>query len=681
MRQQNSPLDRLLRPKSIAVIGGGVWCEQVIEQNRKFGFSGEIWAVHPTRSEIAGIPAFSSLADLPHAPDAAFVGINRQATIEIVRDLAAKGAGGAICFASGFREASAELADGGDLQSALVEAAGSMAILGPNCYGLLNATANVALWPDQHGLVPVKRGVAIVSQSSNIAINLTMQARGLPIAAVVTVGNQAQTGLSRIGAALVEDEAVTAIGFYIEGLDDLQAFEVFAAKAKAAGKPVVALKIGRSAQAQAATISHTASLAGNSAGASALFSRLGIAEVRSLPVLLEALKIAHVVGKLPNTNIASLSCSGGEANLMADTAIGHSVSFPALSEPQKAGLRSVLGPKVALANPLDYHTYIWGNVDAMAETFAHLASGDASLALVILDFPRSDRCNSSEWAKVIAAVEAAKNKAGKPFGILSSLPETMPETIAQDLMARGIVPLTCLDDALAAIETLGAPPGEHSAPLHIAPSPENLRTLNEAEAKALLKTFGVRIPQSRAVPSASEAARAASDIGFPVVLKGTGIAHKTEAGAVALNLPDPVSVEKAALTMPPAGILVEEMITGTIAELLVGVVRDPAHGFVLTLAAGGVLTELLQDSVSLLVPSSRDTVHAALLSLKLSKLLTGYRGQPACDLEAILDTIEAVQACVMERPIEELEINPLLCGADFAIAADALIRCGGQDDG
>lgn len=674
-------LSRLLRPKSIAVIGGGMWCEQVIEQNRKFGFSGDIWAVHPTRTNIAGVAAFPSVNALPDAPDAAFVGVNRHATIDVVRALSDKGAGGAICFASGFREASAELEDGGELQAELVQAAGSMPILGPNCYGLLNATANVALWPDQHGLVPVQRGVAIVSQSSNIAINLTMQSRGLPIAAVITVGNQAQTGLSDICSALLADNAISAIGLYIEGLDDLKAFESFAERARLASKPVVALKIGRSQQAQAATISHTASLAGSSAGASALFRRLGIAEVTNLPTLLEALKLAHTVGRLASTQIASLSCSGGEANLMADTATGRKISFPALSDHQKSALREVLGPKVALANPLDYHTYIWGDVEAMSRTFSHMVDGEVELGLVVLDFPRPDRCSMAEWMKVIDAVEMAKTITGKPFGILSSLPETMPEPIAQDLLERGLVPLCGFDEALAAIEALGSLETQIAAPLHTAPTAKNIRTMDEAESKALLQQHGVRIPMSKSAPSAEEAADVAEAIGFPVVLKGTGIAHKTEAGAVVLGLTDRAAVQAAADKMPTNQFLVEEMITGTIAELLVGVVRDPAHGFVLTLAAGGVLTELLQDSVSLLVPSSREAAREALHSLKIARLLTGYRGQPHCDLEAILDTIEAVQACVMAHPIEEIEINPLLCGPDFAIAADALIRCGGQDDG
>lgn len=187
-------LSRLLRPRSIAVIGGGAWCRSVIQQCQKMGFAGEIWPVHPKSAEVCGISAYSGLNDLPSPPDASFVGVNRNATIEVVRQLSAMGAGGATCFASGFAEASAEDEGASDLQRQLLAAAGEMPILGPNCYGFINTLDGALLWPDQHGCQRVTSGVAILTQSSNIAINLTMQARALPIAYMVTVGNQAQTG-------------------------------------------------------------------------------------------------------------------------------------------------------------------------------------------------------------------------------------------------------------------------------------------------------------------------------------------------------------------------------------------------------------------------------------------------------------------------------------------------------
>ena len=275
-------LERLFRPKSIAVIGGGAWCRNVILRSQEIGFSGPIWAVHPSRSEVAGVPAVASVADLPGAPDAAFVGVNRRATIEVVDALSAMRGGGAICFANGFLEAAGESEDAAEMQQQLLDAAGEMTLIGPNCYGYVNYLDGALLWPDQHGGRRVERGVAILTQSSNIAINLTMQARGLPIGYVVTAGNQAQTGFAEIGAALLADRRVTALGLHVEGVGDVSALENLAATARDMGKPIVALKVGRSRQAQVATVSHTASLAGSDAGGGALLRRLGIAQVDTL---------------------------------------------------------------------------------------------------------------------------------------------------------------------------------------------------------------------------------------------------------------------------------------------------------------------------------------------------------------------------------------------------------------
>ena len=183
-------LKRLLQPSSIAVFGGRE-AHEVVRQCRRMGFSGEIWPVHPTREVVEGYPCFRRIDELPRSPDASFIGVNRNLTIEIVEQLSARGAGGAVCYASGF----SEVDDGKQLNAALLSAAGSMPFLGPNCYGVINYLDGALLWPDQHGGKRVERGVAILSQSSNIGINLTMQARGLPIAYLIALGNQAQTDL------------------------------------------------------------------------------------------------------------------------------------------------------------------------------------------------------------------------------------------------------------------------------------------------------------------------------------------------------------------------------------------------------------------------------------------------------------------------------------------------------
>ncbi len=669
-------LSRLFRPKSIAVIGGGAWCRLVIEQCQKMGFGGTIWPVHPKAEEVAGLPAFKDVDSLPEAPDAAFVGVNRFATIDVVRALSTRGAGGAVCFASGFLEAAAEDAEGTDLQAQLLEAAGDMPFLGPNCYGFINYLDGALLWPDQHGGQRAETGVALVTQSSNIAINLTMQKRGLPLAYVVTAGNQAQSGIAAIGEALLEDDRVTALGLHIEGFGDLRAFEALAARARALGKPIIALKVGKSAEAQAATVSHTASLAGGDAGAGALLSRFGIPRLDDLPSFLETLKLLHVTGRLPSNRIATISCSGGEASLAADTGHMRRVAFPPLNDRQKTDLRAVLGPMVALANPLDYHTYIWRDTEAMTNAFAAMMDPQLAMTMLIADFPRGDRCDASDWECTIAAMIAARERTGANAGFIATLPELMPEEVAARLMEAGVVPFSGLTEAIAACEAASLCLPEPPEPLLLPTATVEPDLIPEAEAKRQLSAYGLRVPHSKRAISATNARAVAVDLGFPVVLKGEGVAHKTEAGAVVLNLTSGQAVSDAAHDMPARSFLIEEMVTGAVAELLIGVVKDPAHGFVMTLAAGGTLTEVLQDSASVLLPASEADLETALNSLRVSRLLNGYRGAAAANREALMAAIRAVEAYVLENALglEEIEINPLLCTPTDAVAADALMR-------
>ncbi len=663
-------LDRLLRPKSVAVIGGGAWCRAVTLQLQKARFGGDIWPVHPRAEDILGLKAYPTVLEVPGVPDAAFVGINRDASIGAVERLARIGAGGAVCFASGF----GETGDGGDANARLLRAAGDMPVLGPNCYGLINAIDGVALWPDQHGCPRVDRGVAILTQSSNIAINLTMQRRGLPIAYVVTCGNQAQLSEAQIADALLDDPRVTAIGLHIEGFGDLGAWQALARKASDKGVPLVALKVGRSEQARAATVSHTASLAGSDAGAQALLDHLGIARVFDLPSLIETLKIFHLGGPLASGGIASISCSGGEASLIADMAQDTPLSFPALTDSQRAGLATALGPKVELANPLDYHTYIWRDVEAMTAAFSAMIEPHLAITLLIVDFPRSDRCDASDWDCVIEAALRTKAARQGRVAMVSSLPELLPEEVARRLMDGGVIPLNGLAEALAAIVAARVRvPAQ--AGLLIPPAEAAAKLLSEAQAKTALAAFGVTVPAylSGSLDCVAEHVR---EQGGVYVLKTTGTAHKSDSGGVALGLTGADAVRRAGQGMTGDVFLLEEMVTDPVAELLVGVVKDPAHGFVLTLGAGGMLTEVWQDSRSLLVPATRDRIEQALRALRIWKLLAGYRGAPAAALGPILDAVEAMQAYVIANAatLEEVEVNPLLCTPTRAVAVDAIIR-------
>jgi acyl-CoA synthetase (NDP forming) len=720
-------LERLLRPRSIAVFGG-VQAAAVVKQSLKMGFAGKIWPVHPTKETVEGLRTYRSVAELPGTPDAAFVGVNRQLTLEIVRSLRKRNAGGAICFAAGFLETGAYDADGDQLQSKLIEAAGDMPIIGPNCYGLINYADGALLWPDQHGgqrLAPGTGGAAIITQSSNIACNLTMQKRGLPVSFLMTAGNQAQTGLSKMALGLIEDERVSCLGLHIEGFDSAAGFEQLAARARELKKPIVAMKVGRSEQAREATISHTASLAGSDAASEAFLRRLGIARMNSIPSFLETLKLLHACGPLPGYTLSSMSCSGGEASVMADSAEGRKVRFPALAETHRAHVKSTLGPLVAVANPLDYHTFIWNNEPAMTATFTAMVSGGFDLNMLVLDFPRIDRCSDADWWPTVRAFEVALKANGARGAIVSSMLENLPEEHAGELFRRGIVPLQGIVEAMDAAEaaafigeawkrpsaaplggevSLKATEGGGKGRAPSSPSPPELGSGNreaahpphkgeeiasvavsirdEAKAKAMLAAAGLPVPDGKRVATPEEAVRAATSLGFPVALKALGIAHKSEHGAVRLNLRDGESVRTAASDLAGLGngLYVERMVQDAVAELIVGITRDPLFGPVMTVGSGGVLVELLKDSTTVLLPATRDAVETALRSLKMFPLLDGYRGRIKSDLDAAIDAILGIGEFAVRNAarIDELDINPLIvCGdGQGAWIGDALLVLG-----
>lgn len=675
-------LDRLLRPETIAVIGGGAWCAAVIEQCRNSGFSGSLLAVHPTRDDIAGASVVRSVEELPWSPDASFIGVNRRITVEVLKSLASVKAGGAVCFASGFEES--DDADGAALQSELLRAAGTVSILGPNCYGYINNLDGVALWPDQHGLTPEKSGVAILTQSSNVALNLTMQKRALPIAYVITTGNQAQQDLASVAMALLDDERVTAIGFHIEGFRRIADFERFARAAYKRGIPIAAIKVGASDEAQRATQSHTASLAGSQAGAYALLQRFGIVSVNTLPELLETLKLLHVYQSLAGGRIASMSCSGGEASLVADAVHRHPLlSLPAIPDTTATTLTQHLGPHVSKVNPLDYHTDIWRNRTAMATVFAAMTGEPYDLTILVLDFPRGDRCDDVDWLIVIDAVIDANQSPNARIAIVSSLVENLPEHHARAFLEQGVAALMEFDVVFSAIEAILKV--KHAAVTtranvwlpRVDANGTEASLVDEAKAKQALALHGVAVPAQQVVHSPEQAQKLSEAMAWPLVLKGLGEAHKSELGLVSLNLTSSREVLMAAEAMSTHASrwLLETMVNDVVVELLVGVVHDAAHGFVLTIASGGVLTELMNDGVSLLLPVSGDDIGEALAQLKIYPLLLGYRGKPGCDVPAIIDQVLALQTFVEHNQdaVFEVEINPLLCTRHAAIAADALL--------
>lgn len=671
-------LERLLRPKSIAVVGGRV-AEEVIRQSRRLGFAGRIFAVHPRRTALADVPCVPRIEDLPEPPDAVFLGVNREATVEAARRLRELGAGGIVAYASGFAEAS----DGALLQRQLIEEAGDMALLGPNCYGMLNLLDRVALWPDSHGARPVERGVALITQSGNIGITLTLQERSLPIACVLSVGNQAQLAVHHYLDALADDPGITAIGLYLEEIAEPAAFALAVGRCAARRVPVVAIKAGRSDAGARATLSHTSSLAGQDRVVDAFLRRHGVARVDSLADLLETLKLLHVQGPLPGRRIGSLGCSGGDAAMVADLAAAADLELPPLPEPARRHLAGVLGPGVALANPLDYHTAIWGDRERLTRCFAAMQGAGFDVTLLVLDHPRPDAHDARAWDAAAGAMADAARTTGARAIVVSSLPETMPPEVRERLMTARVAPMQGLPECMRAVARaawIGAawrrsgrsPPGARA----VAPPLRDGALLREDDAKRVLARHGIAVPEGEVVPLA-EAVAAARRIGFPVTLKtAAGLARRTEAGGVILDLRTARQVAAAAARLARLGdlVLVERMLPRPVAELIVGIETDPHFGPHLVLGAGGIMAELWRDTGLLLLPAEPADVLEALRALRIWPVLEGFRNAPAADVDAIVRIVCRVGALALAQEIAALEINPLMVYGDGAIAADALVR-------
>jgi acyl-CoA synthetase (NDP forming) len=546
-----------------------------------------------------------------------------------------------------------------------------MPLIGPNCYGLLNYLDGAMLWPDQQGGQRVDEGVAIITMSSNVGFNLTMQRRSLPIAYMVSLGNMLKFELHDAIHTFARQDRVTALGLYVETMPEPKAFEEAVNVARELAKPIVAIKTGRSEVAQKMVVSHTASLAGSDVLVSALFERLGVARVDSLEALMEALKVLHVLGPLSGGRIGAMSTSGGDLTLLAD-AMGPSLTMPPLSEKVAQRLRATVHERVAAANPLDYQMFDWDDEDRMADKFSAFLSEDFDVSLCLLDYPREDSCDQSTWGGAERGFVRAAQQTGTKAAVLATFSDTICESVAARLMTAW-----------------SRPPSPPLLTRFGQRQEGTVKVLDEAESKDLLARYGVPVPSARVVRSGAEAevTEAAEELGYPVVVKALGVAHKTEAGGVRLDLgsADQVSAAVKDMSGLSESYLIEKMVDGVVAELIVGVARDEQFGPYLLIGGGGILVEIMKDSAALLLPTTRERVLQALGQLKCAPLFNGFRGAPPADLNAAADVILAVADMVEDDPssIIELDINPLMLQAEGrgVVAADALISLSAKPGG
>ena len=321
---QRQNLLRLLKPRHVAFIGGAD-AETALLSCKRIGFDGKIWAVNPKRETMGGVDCFPSIEHLPEVPDAVFLAVPAKPALEIVSWLANRGAGGVVCYTAGFSDDGKE---GGSSDQPLVDAAGDMAIIGPNCYGLINLIDHVALWPFAHGGFNPGYGAAIITQSGMLSSDITMNQRSLPLAYMVSAGNQSVLQLEDYIDLLCEFDTVRAIGLHIEGLKNIESFSRVARKALALNKPIVVLKTGTSTIGSQLTISHTGSLSGANELYQALFDRLSIISVTSPTQLIETLKLICVSGIPQGNRLIGFTCSGGGATMLADYAEIIGLKFP-----------------------------------------------------------------------------------------------------------------------------------------------------------------------------------------------------------------------------------------------------------------------------------------------------------------------------------------------------------------
>ncbi|WP_159992532.1 acetate--CoA ligase family protein [Roseomonas sp. 18066] len=669
-----SAIGALLRPRSVAVIGASADASKMtgrpIGYLQKYGFTGDIWPVNPRAESIAGLRSFPDVAALPGAPDAAIVLLGAERAEAAVRELAAKGCQAAIVLASGYGEANEE---GARRQQALKDAAGGMRLLGPNTIGLVNLTDAMMLSATgalEVGTLAPGR-ISVVSQSGGILGSLLSRAadRGIGFAKLVSTGNEADIDSSEMIAHLVDDEATDVIAVYMEGLRRPEMFKQAARRAAELGKPIVVYKVGRSDSGARAATSHTGALAGADRVYDALFRQYGVIRAESFTDLLDIPAALATGRRMKGDRVAILTSTGGAGTLLADNCglAGIDVAAPDGATTQRLATLLNEDPGAIGRNPVDVTLaglrpeLFRGAIDALLESPGY----DATVVVI----------GSSALATpdiVTGAIVECQARSEKP--VLAYVSPHAPHLVRL-LNSQGIPAFAAPESCASVLRAL------HRPALPPLPSPVTEDTpilaglpagnLNEAESKALFARFGVPMAREHVAADAQAAAEAARALGGEVVLKvlSRAIAHKSDIGGVRVGL-SPAEVPEACATMlqrltdagapVPEGFLVQERVRGGI-EMILGFHRDPQLGPVILLGSGGVAAELFQDTTLRLLPIVRKDAEAMVEELKAAVLLRGYRGAPAADVPALVDTVLAfaTMAGTAGERLLEAEINPL----------------------
>lgn len=685
-------LDKLLRPRSVAIVGASADTAKLsgrpLAYLEKYGFRGDIYPVNPRVDAIGGRRCYAGIAALPQPPDAAIVLLGAAKAVDAVRELAAIGTGVAIVLASGFGESGAE---GRAREAELKRAAGTMRLLGPNSIGLVNVNDRIVL-SASNALVTddiVQGSIAVVSQSGGILGSLLSraQAQGVGFSKLIATGNENDLDVSDFIDHLAGDSATKVIALYLEGLRKPKAFRAAVTRARAAGKAIVAFKVGRSEAGAQSAASHTGALAGADAVYDALFRQFGVIRAERYSDLID-IPLALSAGRMLKGNrVAIVTSTGGAASLLADAAGSAGLEMPPPDDATAATLKALAIDGATLdRNPIDVTL-----AGVKSETFRTIL--DAVVAS-----PRYDAVAVVLGSSALREPETA----GKPLRECSAASEKpivgfvspdAPQLVRQ-LNLAGVPTFAAPESAataLAALRRYNEAPDTVPANAPAAVVNDDVRALlkhgalNEAESKRLFARFG--IPGTREIVAATpeEAAVAAQTFfGGPVVLKilSREVLHKSEAGGVAVGVaPAEVAATCAAMAKrftettrhKPEGFLVQERVAGGV-ELILGFHRDPQLGPAILLGMGGVTAELYRDTALRLAPLTRHDAAAMIDALKSAPLLKGYRGRPPADVEALVDAILAFSTMIgaIGDRLQEAEINPLFALTNGVVAADGV---------
>ncbi|MCD2172244.1 acetate--CoA ligase family protein [Rhizobium sp. C4] len=690
-------LDKLLNPRSVAVVGASDDPVRIsgrpLAYLKKHGFAGAIYPINPNRETVQGVKAYPSLMDLPEAPDVAIIAIPSQHVLAAVADAGRKGVASAIIMSSGFAEA------GGDGTAAQQELArlgreGGVRLLGPNCVGLFNATSRFygTFTQSLDGGVPPAGGVAVVSQSGAYGgyIAYLARERGLGVNYWITTGNEVDVDAAdAIGWLALRDD-VKVIAVYLEGVRNGPAFIQALATARAAKKPVVVMKVGRSEAGAIAASSHTASLAGTDAVYDAVFREYGAFRARTTEEQLDIAE-ACLAGKFPAGNrLGIVTLSGGVGVQMCDAAETYGLDVAPMPKPAQEKLRALL-PYAAVANPIDTTAQVMNDMSLVSKNLEIVLrdGGYDSLISFLTTVPAAQAYGTKLRDAILAGVAAG---GGDRLAVLCM---AAPQNVVKSYQEAGFLVYQDADRAVqvaGALTHFGRSFEVEQKHIDVAAAPRfqtEADALSEHEAKAVLAKAGIPFLPERLAATRDAAVAAAREVGFPLAMKivSGDIQHKSDIGGVVLNIADPEAAAVAFETimanarrhMPDAqidGVLVAPMAPQGI-ETIIGVMRDPVFGPVVMFGLGGVLVEVLKDVTFSVAPFDEVEALAMIRRIKSYPLLEGVRGAGRSDIEALAKVLSAVShfAARNSDTIESLDLNPLrvLPGTQGTVALDAVI--------